>query len=67
MILHYGNRDADSHAFRDRLNALQKLLPTLKVVDHYSQRRGCTDVPDAREHRSHQLYGRVTADAIRRV
>ena len=64
MILHYGNRDADSHAFRDRLNALQKLLPTLKLVDHYSQRRGCTDVPDAREHRSHQLYGRVTADAI---
>lgn len=55
VVLHYGNRDAASHAFRDRLRVLAALLPRLTVIDHYSR-----PAPGDGPHRP----GRVTADSI---
>jgi anaerobic selenocysteine-containing dehydrogenase/ferredoxin-NADP reductase len=37
ITLHYANRHAASHAFRQRLQALCKVLPTLRVVDYYAE------------------------------
>ncbi|MFK0244863.1 molybdopterin-dependent oxidoreductase [Amycolatopsis azurea] len=37
IVLHYGNRDGASHAFRERLAALTAALPTVRVIDHYSR------------------------------
>ena len=36
ILLLYGNRSAAGHAFRERLQALQRQLPGLQVVDVYS-------------------------------
>lgn len=51
IVLHHGNRDASTHAFGERIAALQQRIPQLRVVDHYS--RG----PGARR-------GRITADDV---
>nr|WP_245818196.1 molybdopterin-dependent oxidoreductase [Roseomonas rosea] len=39
VVLHYGNRDGTTHAFRNRLRALAAQLPGLEVIDHYSRPR----------------------------
>ncbi|GAB3568777.1 molybdopterin-dependent oxidoreductase [Amycolatopsis endophytica] len=49
-VLHYGNRNGRSHAFRDRLAAMN-----LRVIDHYS-RPDPGDVFDVR--------GRITAEDV---
>ena len=59
VVLHYGNRDGASHAFRARLAELQVLLPTLDVVDHYS-RPGLTDV----QGRDFDRTGRIRATDV---
>ncbi|MCK8787059.1 molybdopterin-dependent oxidoreductase [Roseomonas sp. NAR14] len=56
VVLHYGNRDGAGHAFRERLRALTALLPTLRIVDHYSRPRG-----GERAGRDFDRHGRITA------
>lgn len=53
IVLHYGNRDATTHAFRDRIAELAQRIPQLRVVDHYSRA-----APDGVRH------GRITAHDI---
>ena len=53
IVLHHGNRDAASHAFRERIAELQQRIPQLRVVDHYSRA-----APDGVRH------GRVTAEDV---
>jgi anaerobic selenocysteine-containing dehydrogenase/ferredoxin-NADP reductase len=53
IVLHHGNRDAATHAFRDRIAELQQRVPQLRVVDHYSRA-----APEGVRH------GRITADDI---
>lgn len=55
LWLLYGNRDGAHHAYRERLAALAARLPTLRIVDHYSQPRA-HDCPDH--------VGRVDADGV---
>lgn len=50
IVLHYGNRDASTHAFGERIAALQRRIPQLRVVDHHSRgpgaQRGRTTAAD---------------------
>ncbi len=59
LVLHYGNRNGNGHAFRHRLRALRHELPTLTVIDHYSQ-----PLETERLGRDHDFHGRVTAASI---
>jgi len=36
ITLHYANRNGAAHAFRGRLEALAKRLPSLRIIDHYN-------------------------------
>jgi len=58
VVLHYGNRDGASHAFRSRLQALAGLLPGLAVINHYSRPRSSD--------RDFDRIGRITAEDIAR-
>ncbi|MFJ8912713.1 molybdopterin-dependent oxidoreductase [Amycolatopsis sp. NPDC102389] len=55
IVLHYGNRNAASHAFRARIGALANRLDTVRVIDHYSR-------PDRGD--DHDVLGRISADSV---
>lgn len=59
VTLYYGNRDGAHHAFRQRLKALAQALPSLRIVDVYSQPAASDRAAD-----SFQLEGRVTAQTV---
>ncbi|MFC9250292.1 molybdopterin-dependent oxidoreductase [Amycolatopsis thailandensis] len=55
IVLHYGNRNSGSHAFRERIDSLAKRLRTVHVVNHYSR-----PVPGD----TYDVQGRVSADSV---
>ena len=59
IVLHHGNRDSSSHAFRDRIAALQRRIPQLRVVDHYSR------VPGGRRLTADDVDDELIADGAR--
>lgn len=59
LVLHYGNRNAVTHAFRDRIAALKGALPGLRVVDHYSR-----PLPGEASGRAFDRAGRIGAGDI---
>ncbi|WP_116198404.1 molybdopterin-dependent oxidoreductase [Amycolatopsis circi] len=62
IVLHHGSRDRSRHAFRERIAALARRLPTVRILDHYS-RPG----PEERcDFTGRVTAGRVDADLIRR-
>ncbi|MEU8872164.1 molybdopterin-dependent oxidoreductase [Streptomyces javensis] len=59
VVLHYGNRNRRTHPFADRLRRLEKAIPRLTVIDHYS-RPATEDVIGVH----YSAFGRVTAEHI---
>jgi anaerobic selenocysteine-containing dehydrogenase/ferredoxin-NADP reductase len=59
ILLLYGNRNGDAHAFKNRLKALAQALPTVKIVNFYSLPSE-TD----RQGDDYDFAARVSADAI---
>ncbi|MFC3454900.1 molybdopterin-dependent oxidoreductase [Amycolatopsis speibonae] len=55
IVLHYGNRNAGSHAFRERIANLAKRLRTVQVVNHYSR---------PAEGDTYDVRGRVSSDSV---
>jgi anaerobic selenocysteine-containing dehydrogenase/ferredoxin-NADP reductase len=59
VILLYGNRNREHHAFRDRIAELRRQLPGVTVIDYYSQ-----PGPGETEGRDYHRRGRISAECI---
>ncbi|WP_190812692.1 molybdopterin-dependent oxidoreductase [Saccharopolyspora pogona] len=61
VVLHFGNRNQHSHPFGNRIRELQRAIPQLAVIDHYSRPAG-----EGSAFRSGRLHaGQVDAELIR--
>jgi anaerobic selenocysteine-containing dehydrogenase/ferredoxin-NADP reductase len=59
IILHYANQNSATHAFKARLETLQREIAGLTVIDYYDQ-----PLPQDRLGLDYRVYGRVSGDAI---
>lgn len=59
LLLLYGNRDGVSHAFKDRLSALQRRLPALRIINLYSRPR-----PEDVQGKDYDQKGRIDSSLI---
>lgn len=59
MVLHYGSRNSQSHAFAQKISDLAAKIPTLTVVNHYSR-----PLPNDVEGRDHSFLGLVSVEHI---
>ncbi|MEV0264970.1 molybdopterin-dependent oxidoreductase [Streptomyces sp. NPDC050617] len=56
VVLHYGNRNSEGHAFAARIAELAARLPALRVVNHYSR-----PLAGDRQGRTYDRPGRMSA------
>jgi anaerobic selenocysteine-containing dehydrogenase/ferredoxin-NADP reductase len=62
ILLLYANRNSSSHAFKERLDELSRVLPRLRVINFYSRPRSSDRVGA-----DYQIAGRVAVEHVPRA